>query len=217
MQAKALEQLMANEIFHAPVHQPKRLLDVGCGTGRATIQLAERFPDAQIIGVDLSPVPAIHSKPKNVQYIKGDVRSLIKNGTEPFASGSFDYIHSRLLSLGMTDWEGYLGQIRSILAPGGWLEIQEMEVDCLDANGRTISNDVHELRVFQDLLRNYLCDEIPYSLRRSDELAGCKGLEPSIASKAGDMMRNCGFVDVKETPYKVPYKEDPDNPRTAVL
>ena len=153
MQAKALEQLMSNEAFLAPVHQPKRILDVGCGTGRSTVQLAEKFPDAQIIGVDLSVVPALHPKPKNVEYIQGDVRELIKSGSESFVPASFDYIYSRLLSLGMTDWQGHLHQISSVLAQGGWLEVQEMEFGHWNEAGESISEDVPAFPVFLDLLR----------------------------------------------------------------
>ena len=32
----------------------RRILDLGCGTGIVTMQLAERFPDAEVIGIDLS-------------------------------------------------------------------------------------------------------------------------------------------------------------------
>ena len=34
--------------------QPERILDLGCGTGKHLVKLAERFPDAKIIGVDAS-------------------------------------------------------------------------------------------------------------------------------------------------------------------
>lgn len=33
---------------------PRRILEVGCGTGRNLVELARRFPSAQITGVDLS-------------------------------------------------------------------------------------------------------------------------------------------------------------------
>ena len=33
---------------------PKRILEIGCGTGKNLVELAERFPKAQIIGLDLS-------------------------------------------------------------------------------------------------------------------------------------------------------------------
>ncbi|MEK7285835.1 MAG: class I SAM-dependent methyltransferase [Nitrospirota bacterium] len=34
---------------------PKRILDLACGTGILTVLLAERFPDSEIVGVDISP------------------------------------------------------------------------------------------------------------------------------------------------------------------
>lgn len=34
---------------------PRRVLDVGCGNGLLSIALAERFPKAQVIGIDLLP------------------------------------------------------------------------------------------------------------------------------------------------------------------
>jgi S-adenosylmethionine-diacylgycerolhomoserine-N-methlytransferase len=34
--------------------QPKRILELGCGTGKNLLQLARRFPHAEIIGCDLS-------------------------------------------------------------------------------------------------------------------------------------------------------------------
>jgi S-adenosylmethionine-diacylgycerolhomoserine-N-methlytransferase len=36
------------------VPTPARILEVGCGTGKNLIELAERFPEAQIVGLDLS-------------------------------------------------------------------------------------------------------------------------------------------------------------------
>ena len=34
---------------------PRRALDLGTGTGKAARLLAERFPEAKVVGVDLSP------------------------------------------------------------------------------------------------------------------------------------------------------------------
>lgn len=36
------------------IAMPRRILEIGCGTGKNLVDLAERFPKAQIIGLDLS-------------------------------------------------------------------------------------------------------------------------------------------------------------------
>ncbi|NBV41451.1 methyltransferase domain-containing protein [bacterium] len=35
-------------------NQPRRILDIGCGTGLHTARLAARFPDAEITAIDMS-------------------------------------------------------------------------------------------------------------------------------------------------------------------
>lgn len=42
-------------VFNQQGAEPKDILDVGCSTGLSTIKLAQAFPSARIIGVDLSP------------------------------------------------------------------------------------------------------------------------------------------------------------------
>lgn len=45
----------ANKLFFAPLHQPRRVLDVGTGTGIWAIDFADEYPECQVIGIDLSP------------------------------------------------------------------------------------------------------------------------------------------------------------------
>ena len=35
--------------------KPQRILDLGCGTGTTTLMLKRRFPEAEVVGLDLSP------------------------------------------------------------------------------------------------------------------------------------------------------------------
>lgn len=47
--------LGALELALADVPPPRRMLDLGTGTGVVAIALADRYPEAEILGIDLSP------------------------------------------------------------------------------------------------------------------------------------------------------------------
>ncbi len=59
--------------------QPRLILDIGCGTGTHTMQLAARFPNARITGIDIAPgmiaVARTHPNPGNVTWVVGDAES----------------------------------------------------------------------------------------------------------------------------------------------
>jgi len=50
---------------------PRRILEVGTGTGAWALDMAAEFPDAEIIGTDLSPVQPRYV-PDNVQFLIED-------------------------------------------------------------------------------------------------------------------------------------------------
>ncbi|KAF9729345.1 methyltransferase domain-containing protein [Paraphaeosphaeria minitans] len=71
LQHRLLWQLMGNKVFHSPVQKDtkRRTLEIGCGTGAVTHEMASTFPDAQVFGVDLSPVPQVRQKLSNISYL----------------------------------------------------------------------------------------------------------------------------------------------------
>lgn len=44
--------------------QPRRILDIGCGTGSGTVLVKQKFPDAEVIGLDLSPYMLVVAEQK---------------------------------------------------------------------------------------------------------------------------------------------------------
>jgi SAM-dependent methyltransferase len=89
---------------------PRRVLDLGTGAGGSAAAIARRFPDAQVVGVDVSRrmlhyARRRHSAP-NLEFRQAPARDL------PFADGEFDLvtIHNAIPEL---------HPLRRVLAAGG--------------------------------------------------------------------------------------------------
>ena len=112
----------------APLRNPRRILDVGCGTGIVTCHLGQNFPCAEVYGIDLSPVPLTHAPPANVMFCQGIMPDLANSEDDPrFVAGSFDFVFSRLLIMGMNKWQDYVTAAAKLLQPGGFVEFQELD------------------------------------------------------------------------------------------
>lgn len=99
---------------------PKRVLDVGTGTGAWAIDFGDEHPKSQVIGIDLSPIqPAF--VPPNVQFQVDDFED------EWTFSEKFDYIFLRALngSVSTGRWTELLKKCYDNLNPGGWVELHE--------------------------------------------------------------------------------------------
>ncbi|MGB3637415.1 MAG: methyltransferase domain-containing protein [Rivularia sp. (in: cyanobacteria)] len=77
--------------------KPRRILDLGCGTGSTTIMLKQAFPDAEVIGLDLSPYMLLRSFHKsqtaglNIEWQQGNAENT------NFADANFDLVTASLL------------------------------------------------------------------------------------------------------------------------
>ena len=197
---------MHNRVIHAPLHEPHRLLDVGCGTGAVTYHLGATYPTAAAIyGLDLSPVPRV-DRPgppaKNIAYIQGDVRRLALED-ERLRPASFDYVFGRLLICGMTDWPGYFRDtVTPLLRPGGWVEVQELDYVWY-RHGRVCSDEWKWVEMIQRGARE-------------------KGLDLNCGRNAAGYMRQAGLVDVSVVRYAAPFgtwaeRERPESRRIGAM
>jgi len=83
----ALDQALAD------VPAPKRALDVGSGTGVAAFAVARRFPEAEVVGVDLSAQMVDQAREKTPPELAERVRFQVGDASAlPFEQGSFDLV-----------------------------------------------------------------------------------------------------------------------------
>jgi SAM-dependent methyltransferase len=91
----------------------ERALDAGCGSGRETVFLAERYE--HVVGVDISAplLEVARSRPHpRVEYVLGDLRY--------FTDGDgFDLVYSHATLHHVGDYRAALEHLRSLLRPGG--------------------------------------------------------------------------------------------------
>src|SRR5579862_9138021 len=71
----AMESL---EVF--PLEKEDKVLDLGCGIGSVTVEIAAKIPSGIVIGLDISEEMLLyarqHHQTSNVIYMKGDARKL---------------------------------------------------------------------------------------------------------------------------------------------
>jgi ubiquinone/menaquinone biosynthesis C-methylase UbiE len=91
-----------NRNYFSPV--TKRLeeginvLDSGCGPATWAFEMGETYPRSKFYGIDASCSFPEEIKPANVEFVIGNIAKEI-----PYEENFFDFIHQRLLILGLTD------------------------------------------------------------------------------------------------------------------
>jgi SAM-dependent methyltransferase len=103
-----------------------RVADVGCGVGMVTGLLAELVgPKGHVVGIDSSPAQLDQARAllaaggRQAEFVEA---SATDTGLAP---GSFDLVYSRFLFIHLTEPERALGEMRSLLKPGGILVCED--------------------------------------------------------------------------------------------
>ncbi|KAI1077464.1 S-adenosyl-L-methionine-dependent methyltransferase [Whalleya microplaca] len=107
------------------------ILDLGTGTGVWAIEMAARYPQARIVGVDASPIQRKKAVPPNVKFEIDDVENPWNIPSE-----SLDFVHARSIAGGVRDWVALFKQALEKLKPGGILEMTEIAIQFLDFDGK---------------------------------------------------------------------------------
>lgn len=97
--------------------QPKRVLDVGCGTGaNLTAPLAQQFPGTSFVGIDSDPASIAYASRENPA---GNAQYFVEAAFGD--TGTFDLVIASEVIEHVEDPDAFLNSLRGFLAPDGKL------------------------------------------------------------------------------------------------
>lgn len=179
--------LCDGESFFAPVHErletSAMVLDLGTGTGKWCIDLADDYPNCEFHGMDLSPIQP-DWVPENVLFVVDDIEH---EAGWTYPDEKFDYIHIRHTIHSIRDRPQLWERIYKHLKPGGYVEVQEFQY--IAACDDTSCDGPYALR---DFLR-YLKDGMA---ALGTDLLGIRNVEDELIA--------AGFRGVAQTNLKCP-------------
>ncbi|KAK7417722.1 hypothetical protein QQX98_004378 [Neonectria punicea] len=196
-----LTLLLDNKLYLAPLKEDiqeleltalQKVLDVATGTGIWAIDFADEFPNAEIIGTDLSPIQPTWIPPN----VKFDLEDATETWTWP--EDTFDFVHIRYIFGAIADWNKLFAEAYRRCKPGGWVQSCEIDPPFYSDDG-TVDDD-YGFQTWNKLIR-----EGGKKFGRTFCVVE-EGLQvPSI--------RSAGFVDIEEVNYKVPVGQWAKDPK----
>jgi len=180
-------------LHRAPLEKEKvkEVVDLGAGTGIWVSDFAKAYPEAKVVGVDISPISK-KGKPDNCNFIQAN---FFTDAAWPSTPATISYIHGRFISVGVRDWNALARRCYDQLAPGGWFEMQELTfpLRCDDGTAGPDNACIRwsELQV---------------------EGAAALGVDMKSIEKVPRVMEETGFEDVRLETYMWPNNPWPDDP-----
>jgi ubiquinone/menaquinone biosynthesis C-methylase UbiE len=154
-----------------------QILDLGCGSGEITRGLAQRFPQARLIGIDILDVSIARARSTRcadsdrIEFRVGDAFAL------ELADASQDLVVCRHVSQSVPDFAQVLDEIRRVLKPGGVLHLLSEDYGMIH-----LPQHARELdRFWLDLPLTYLA------------ASGCDG---RIGRHSPPLLERADFVDI---------------------
>ncbi|KAH6876611.1 S-adenosyl-L-methionine-dependent methyltransferase [Thelonectria olida] len=187
-------ELTDGKLFFAPIgDNPLKIIDLATGTGIWAVDVADKYPSSEVLGVDLSPIQPIWVPP-NLRFLVDDIEDEWTHGDD------WDFVHMRCISPWLKDKVNVLRQAHEHIKPGGWIEIQELDARA-NCDDESVSPDS--------------------SLSKFFDTAETAVKEFGMKFRAGENLREpleqAGFVNVSCKVLKVPIGTWPKDKKMALI
>ena len=123
------------------------ILDIGCGPGTITVDLATLVPEGYVTGLDSEGEVLEQARQiarergvKNVKFLMGNVYAL------DFPDDTFDVVHAHQVLQHVGDPIGALREMRRVTKPGGIVAARENDFSCM-----TLYPEAEGLKIWKDL------------------------------------------------------------------
>src|SRR3990172_7044706 len=100
------------------VREGLRVVDLGCGTGELTRELAEPLPDSEVLGIDVSPEMLARTK----EHERPGLR--FEHAAIESVDGQWDGVFSHAAIQWVDDHRALVPRLLSLVRPGGQLVVQ---------------------------------------------------------------------------------------------
>ncbi|EXM22833.1 hypothetical protein FOTG_09583 [Fusarium oxysporum f. sp. vasinfectum 25433] len=186
--------LMYNDkLYKAPLKDDiQAVVDIGTGTGIWAMDFADEFPNAKVVGTDISPIQP-GWLPPNLEF---QIDDCTQEWT--FKENSLDYVHMRFLVGSIVDWPGLFKQAYKCLKPGGYIESHEAS-PCIGSDDNSVSEDSAMGQWGKIFMEGGRKLQRPFSI-----------LEDNVQVES---MKEAGFVTIEEEEIKVPIGGWPEDPK----
>ncbi len=108
------------------------LLDVGCGPGSITLDLAALVAPGRVVGIENVDAPL--EVAREAAFRRGDRRTTFERADVlrlPYPDDSFDVVHAHQVLQHLTDPIGALREMRRVCKPGGVLAVRDVDFESM--------------------------------------------------------------------------------------
>lgn len=105
-----------------------RVLDVGCGPGTITLDLAEAVAPGTVVGVENVEPPLVAARQEAERRGDSSTRFEVADAFAlPYDDASFDVVHAHQVLQHVTDPVAVLREMARVCTPGGWVAARDAD------------------------------------------------------------------------------------------